>query len=249
MIRILLGLIPSVLAVLGASQDATAQPKNEVKVSGNFSTMMASTYVFRGIPQYGRKTDPSVQFTAGLSVKNLGPGTLSLSLWNATSMLSYAEQGGTQLEFDLTVAYTMSFSKLNVGAGYIAYVLPENSVVDAGHELYGTLSYSGAWFTPFTQVYVDPIRQKGIYWTSGVRKSVPIGPLSISISGSAGFSSYPGSTFGLNDVSGLLGLTYNISAAVWASVSANASYLGGVGIGSVRERLVGWGSLSFGFSI
>ena len=71
-------------------------------------TTIASTYVFRGIPQYANASVPSSQSTVGVGVEDLGPGTLTLSLWNATALTGFRKHGGTQLELDVTASYQVN---------------------------------------------------------------------------------------------------------------------------------------------
>ncbi len=86
---------------------ATSPAPEGVGVGYQLEASIASTYVFRGILQYGRLADPSSQNSATLRFDRLGPGSLSLSLWNATSLANFRENATASLEFDLGASYAV----------------------------------------------------------------------------------------------------------------------------------------------
>ncbi len=229
--------------LIGAS--ASAGPT----IGASFESTVASNYVFRGAPQYANKSDPSIQGSAGITIDQLGPGSLGLSLWNATALSNYQEHGGSELELDLTATYGLDIGGASLGFGYVAYLYPNSEVVDGAHEFFSSLSYEFATLTPSLVVYVDPIRLKGAYFAAGVSKSISYGQVSLTPSLTMGIAGYEGTEVQLNDVTGSFVGNYQLPADMYAVASVNYAYYAASNLRSMSDRSTVWASLGFGVSL
>ncbi len=139
-------------------------------LSYQLETSIASGYVARGIVQYASGNDASSQNTAALRIDHVGPGAVSFTLWNAIALADHSAQPGTALEIDACAAYGFNAGPVALTAGYTAYLFPshaEGAPIDGGHEIYGTAAYANPYVVPTVGLWIEPVRQQGVYVTVG----------------------------------------------------------------------------------
>lgn len=176
--------------------EATASPPapEGVGIGYQLEASIASTYVFRGILQYGRLADPSSQNTATLRFDRLGPGALSLSVWNATSLANFRENATASLEFDLGATYAVDLGAgVNVSLGYTTFLYPEHIQAlpyDAAHEISVGVTWANEWVSPSLVIAAEVARMRGVYASLGAGRDFPLGPLVLSPALSVGIAGY-----------------------------------------------------------
>lgn len=176
--------------------EATASPPapEGVGIGYQLEASIASTYVFRGILQYGRLADPSSQNTATLRFDRLGPGALSLSAWNATSLANFRENATASLEFDLGATYAVDLGAgVNVSLGYTTFLYPEHIQAlpyDAAHEISVGVTWANEWVSPSLVIAAEVARMRGVYASLGAGRDFPLGPLVLSPALSVGIAGY-----------------------------------------------------------
>ena len=238
-----------------ATPPAAIEPEVEAKAEGGLEihyvveTGVATTYVFRGVPQYLEKSDPSSMTTLSLTLGKLGPGALTLGVWNATSITSYGDQPGTKLEFDLTATYTVPLGTLFTGAaGYIAYLYPEAEIVDGAHEFWASLSVNDLPITPTLAVYAEVVRFKGVYTLLSLARTFELGAFTVTPLAGLGLSGYENVDFGLNDVTTSVTGRWNHSSGFYVAATAAYSYNGLLDEGSFGDKSTVYGLAVAGFS-
>lgn len=215
------------------------------KLAVQADTSVASTYVFRGVPQYATRGVASSQSTLGLGMRGVGPGDFNLSLWNATALAPSASQPSTSLEFDVTASYGGRVArKVDVSGGYIAYLYPRAPVVDGAHEAFVTAALSEGIVTPHVGIYAETVRLEGAYATAGFNHLFEFGKVSVSPDLSAGVVGYRGINAHVNDVTASTTgrLALSSSFAVFARLAESylpkpTTYMSS-GDGSVSARFV-----------
>lgn len=231
----------------------TTTPPSEV--GAQVETLLASTYVFRGVPQYSGRSIASSQSTASLTVKKLGPGDLALTAWNATALAPSAAQPTTSLEVDLTAAYSVVVApSLTASAGYIAYLYPRATPRDGAHEVFGQVVFDGV-VSPGVAVFAEVVRQRGAYATAFVGKKIESGSLAWTPQISIGVVGYEGIRTHVNDVTASLGAQYAVSRAFYVALRAGYSYLPKPaefmpdGNGAASARSVPVGAVALGLAL
>ena len=225
-----LGLVLVGAPTLAAADEAPAtaevaeEPGSSVELAVSANTAIATDYVFRGLPQYSRPA-PSSQSTVGLGVSGVGPGTLSLSVWNATAMIPRKED--VRVEIDLTVSYDLQLTDaLGLGMGYVGYFYPLAQVrADVGHELFLTAGYDLGVLSSFAGIYVDPFLMKSVYATAGVTRDFGAGPVTVTPTASLGLAGGGGGAY-FNDLTLALAATWAVVDPLYLSLSGSFSYLG-----------------------
>lgn len=203
-------------------------------------TGVATTYVFRGVPQYAEKTDPSSMTTLGLTFDKLGPGALSVGAWIAAAITERSSQPPTKTEIDLTATYAFPIgSKLAGSAGYILYLYPDADTdmdqhIDGAHELWASISVNDLPVTPSLAVFVEPVRLKGAYIQASVTKSIAAGPFTISPWLCFALSTYDelNVDFGVNDVTATIPVRWTHPSGFYATLSGSYAYNGLMGDGA-----------------
>jgi len=208
-----------------ATKDVASAPTPPPEVGAQVETLLATTYVFRGVPQYSGRSVASSQSTASLLIKHAGPGDLALTAWNATALAPAAQQPTTSLEIDLTAAYSVTVAPaLTASAGYIAYLYPRATPRDGAHEVFGQLVFDGA-LSPGVAVFAEVVRLKGAYATAFVGKKIETGPLTFLPQLSVGLVGYEGIRTHVNDVTASLSAQYAIRGAFYVALRVGYSYL------------------------
>lgn len=240
-------LAPAAVAQEPAAADVESKPAMSVHYLAE--TSVASTYVFRGVPQYLEKTDPSSQTSVGLTLADLGPGALSVGLWNATVLSDYDAQPATKLELDTTLAYTMPITEeVSASLGYIGYFYPEADPVDGAHEIAAAVSWANPIATPTLGVFAEVVRLDGVYASLGLARDIVIGAWTISPGASVAISQYDAVDLGLNDVGARLGGKWTGASGLYAGAAASYAYNGVVDGLDAGERSTLWGIGFVGFA-
>jgi hypothetical protein len=229
------------------------QAEGGIDLHYTVETGVATTYVFRGVPQYLEKTDPSSMTTLALTLDKLGPGALSLGLWNAIAVMDHGEQPGTKTEIDLTATYAFPVGdRLAAAAGYILYLYPEapdGAHVDGAHELWASLAVKDLPVTPAVAVYAELVRLKGVYANASLTRTFELGGgVSVSPWACVAFVKYDTVDFGLNDVTLTLPVRWTHGSGFYASASANYAYNGLLEDGTFSDASTVYGVLAAGFS-
>jgi len=168
-------------------------PAHADDLSYQLETSVASGYVARGIVQYAHGDDPSSQNTATVRIDHLGPGALTFGVWNAVALAGYGDQPGTALEIDVSSGYAFGAGPLAITTGYVAYLYPSHSddaPLDGCHELFGTATYQNAYVVPSVGLWVEPVRQQGVYLTLGGSRDFGYGDFTFTPSVSVGAAAY-----------------------------------------------------------
>jgi len=135
-------------AVFGmAAVPATATAEG-ISVAGDIGVY--SQYIWRGAPQNANKV--AVQGDVSAST-DLGPGSLSASVWASNTFASPAPQfaGQDAIEFDWTLDYSGSVGAFGYTVGGIYYAYLRDSTANFA-EIYGGISYDAA-ISPFATIY------------------------------------------------------------------------------------------------
>jgi Bacterial protein of unknown function (Gcw_chp) len=237
------------------TRDVPSTPVPPPEVSSQVETLLATTYVFRGVPQYSGRSIASSQSTVSLAMKNLGPGDLALTAWNATALAPTRQQPTTSLEVDLTAAYSIVVARsLTASAGYIAYLYPRATPRDGAHEVFGQMVFEGV-VSPGVAVFAEVVRLRGAYATAFVGKKMESGPVAWTPQISIGIVGYEGIRTHVNDVTASLGAQYAVSRAFYVALRAGYSYLPKPaefmpdGDGAASARSVPVGAVALGLSL
>ncbi len=240
------------------ADDSASAPAGHERLGYQLESGVASTYVFRGRPQYADRKDASSQSTAALTLKHAGPGELSVNMWNATALTTAHAQPGTATEIDLTASYAYTFAdKVATSAGYIAYLYPNHLAaqhVDGAHELFGTAALPNAIVTPSVGVYGEVARLRGAYTTAGLSHVFAVRTLTFTPTASLGMAAYDGNPAHLNDVSAMLTSQWNFAEPAYVNLRVAYSYMGGRAAdvpgqnGSLSGRSAPWVMLAFGIA-
>ena len=248
------------LAQSAGPDDPDHVPPPPARFGTQAETGVASTYVFRGRPQYASRSDASSQSTLAATAKRVGPGDFTFTAWNASALAETNAQPGTAVELDLTGAYTVNAGDhFSATGGYIAYVYPRHlasQTVDGAHELFAGLSIPNDVVTPAAQVNVEFVRLMGAYATAGLSRTWSWDSLSLTPQASVGFAGYSGVATRMNDVSAMLTGQWTFYGPAYVNLRLAYSYLGGGAHDlptttgdSFAGRSVPWGMLALGLNI
>lgn len=136
-------------------------------VSASLSTFVYSTYVARGVRQYGGPTDPASQSMVGARADGVGPGALSLTVWNTTALADFDSNGPSALEADLVLSYGASAGPVRWSLAYAVYLYPRAAPVDGAHEIIASATLD-ATFQPTLTVATEFVRLRGAYVALGL---------------------------------------------------------------------------------
>lgn len=212
--------LAAVITMLGASAARADDVGFQVETS------VASSYIYRGIVQYSTRRAPSSQSTAAVRLDHLGPGSLTLTAWNATALADFSQQPGNAVELDLSATYTGADGPLAYSAGYAAYLYPnhaDGAPLDGAHELFGTVAYTNDYIVPTAGIYLEPIRQQGVYVMVAGTHDFHAGGWTLSPTISLGAATYRKYLGGdqsagphLNDATAALAARYGFAGGVYA---------------------------------
>lgn len=192
---------------------------------------VASSSIARGRPVYLSRYDPSSQATGAVSIDRLGPGTLTLSAWNATAISRFEEQPGTAVQVDLSAAYTFRLGEsTEVGIGYLVSIFPkveDGDSMDQAHEILASLAYESKWVTPKLSIAADPIRQKGFYASLAGSRAFELGPVTLSPQISLGVAAYSEVPLQVNDATASLSAQWGFGGPGYVALRGAVSYLCG----------------------
>jgi hypothetical protein len=209
-------------------RDAAAPAKEWIK-GYQLEMGVASTYVFRGAPVYVDRYDPSSQLTASVTLDKLGPGSLTLTAWNATALARFEGQPGTAVEIDLSATYTLQLTKaVSVGLGYLVMTYPkrlEGTPVDGGHEISATVAYDNKYVTPRFTVNGEVVRMQGVYASLAGSHAFELGPVTLTPQASLGVAGYRKLPFQANDATASLSAQWAFSGVSYVALRGAVSYL------------------------
>jgi hypothetical protein len=207
-----------------------------------------STYVFRGVPMYTRTASPSSQTTLSLGVDGVGPGTFSVSLWNATALVEHTLQRGNQLELDVSAAYGFKLSVFDLSVGYTGYLYPEATVVDQAHELNLGFAWSNEVLTPFVSFNAELVRLHGVYAAAGGFHDFVFGTVTVTPKASLAVMGYAATPTTLSDLQASVNVKWAIAGPVYALANVSAAERLNRPGSSLSDNTVVWGGVSLGIS-
>jgi hypothetical protein len=235
--------------------DAPSPPPDFIK-GFQIESGVASSSIFRGRPMYASRFDASNQTTAALSLAQLGPGTLTLTAWNATALMNFEKQPGTALEVDLTAAYTFELpASFEASLGYLVYLFPKAAAdqhVDGAHEVFATLQWNNPIITPKVSVFGEVVRQMGVYASLAGTHSFELGPVTIAPSASLGFAAYRDVPAQINDLTASVAGQWTFYGPGYVALRGAVSYLAGptssmpMELQTTTGRTVPWAMLAVG---
>lgn len=214
-------------AARGAAPDAVQAPDERgVEVGYQVEAGIASTYVNRGILQYRSLGDPSSQSFATLALRGVGPGDLTISATNFTSLAHFDTQPGTALELDLSTAYGGCVGGMfNVLGGYSVALYPLSPEhVDGAHELFGSIALAEGFVTPSISVYGEFLRMRGVYASASLSKAIEVAPFTFTPALSAGVAGYAESQAHLNDITISASAVWSVAAPLYITLRGSYSY-------------------------
>ena len=189
----------------------------------SLETGVQSTYVFRGALMYRSPISPSGQTSAGLGVDGVGPGTLLVTMWNATALANHGEHFGNQLEFDLSLSYAWKAFGLQLVAGLTSYLYPEATTVDQAHEVHLFVAYPSRFATPFVSINAEFVRQRGAYVQAGAYRDFSIDDFTITPRVALAGLGYAAVAPTLSDVFASLAVRWQLNRLIYLLGSASAA--------------------------
>jgi hypothetical protein len=244
--------------VTGVAHAEGEQPEGSVRsllpdgTHCKIESVVASTYVVRGRPQYASRNQGASETTAGCAF-DAGPGNISFTAFDATALSSHTKAPGSEL--DLTPQYTLkAVPEVDIATGYTARLFPQplhGEPMDGGHEFFASMT-GNYRVRPMVGIFADPIRKQGAYVTMGVSHKVVYHSLAVTGAFTAGFASYRGMKFGSYDLSPSVTARYTIVGPLYATARGSFSFLVGranvmpEGDGSLAGRSVPWGFAGIG---
>lgn len=235
--------------------DAPEAKKRWVK-GYQVETGIATTSVSRGRPVYLGRYEASSQSTAAITLDRLGPGSLTLSAWNATALSRFGEQPGTAIQVDLSATYTLKLGKsVEAGVGYLVSLFPRKGAdqpLDGLHEISASLTWDNALITPKLTVVGEVLRLKGVYASLSGAHVFELGPLSLTPLVSLGVAGYEETPLQLNDATLTMAARWVVNGPVYLELRGAFTYLCGPSSAMPEElrsplgRSVPWGMLALG---
>lgn len=227
-------LLPTLALCAATSASAQSGPS----IGYTVETSIASTYLWRGVPQYSSTAIASSQNTVQLRVAGVGPGRLSVTLWNAVAMDAFDEQSGSAVEVDGTFGYALNLSeRVELTLGYAGYAYPladrSGGPVMYANEFFAQVNIDTPIVTPSVALYAEPFRYGGLYATAGLTRDLAYGEFHFRPTVSVGFAEYDhyggtgrATAMHLNDVTGSLEARWNLPAGAYMAVRGTGSYRG-----------------------
>ncbi|MCK6546892.1 hypothetical protein L6R52_13670 [Myxococcota bacterium] len=259
------------LSLLGSTPAFAAEPATGLAnepdaptVGWAFETSLATTYVARGVPQYGTREVPSSQTSLAFSIDDVLPGTLSLGVWNATALWALDEQPGTAVQLDFSASYStpLVLEQLSLTLGFLSTLCPVQpdpaAPIDPNYEAIVGLAWDGEWLQPSVVLNGQLLRQQGIYAAFAVRRDLEAGPLTFSPGVNLGLAAYrhyaggePSAPLHVNDLT--VSLDAKLSLVEGAYVVVKGAYaLRGTPVllmpSDTEARGIGYASIAVGLS-
>ncbi len=236
-------LVRSALAHAGSSEapddeveaSSAEGSDDSARVTGSGEVLAATSFVWRGDLYSEDLFDPNFQPYAELSVADVGPGWLDVSLWG------YLPTTGGAYEIDPFIGYGISLGNwVDAELGYTAYIAL-NPVDAYQHELMLDLTVTGGLpVNPIVGVAVDPFVTHGAYVYGGIAATVEGKKLGLDSRLTAGGSGYEGVDPGFQDVTLTAIGSYCFTTVAYASVVA------GLGYAARTQDANPWGGLAVG---
>jgi hypothetical protein len=245
------------LALLAVLDPEVSQPSEEQvatppgpTVSAGMDVTLASTYVFRGVPQYGPATMPSLQPSAWLALEELGPGALQFDVWTAFAVSDWdrVADDGAASEVDLGVAYRASLLSdwLLLGAGFMYYMYPDTEEVDGEKEFLVEVGLGNMPIVPSVELWTEVHPGLGVYIEPGVTWEQGIGDVTVGADLCLGASIYRGEEARLDHTTLAILIGHSVGDLTFGVRLSYAIRLAR-GQGSFVERSLLFGALSLSY--
>jgi uncharacterized protein (TIGR02001 family) len=248
-------LLPTFALFAATSASAQSGPT----IGYTVETSVASTYTFRGVPQYTSTGIASSQNTLQLRVGGVGPGRLSLTVWNAVAMQSFDQQTGAAVEIDGTIGYGLNLSQsVSLDVGYVGYGYPlasrSGGPIMYANEFFAQVTVDTPIVTPSFAVYAEPFRYGGLYASGAVTRDFAFGEFHVRPTVSLGLAGYDNynatgvaTPLHLHDLSGSVEVRWNLPAGTYMAVRGSSSYRGTQEAAlNFPQRWTGFASMAFG---
>lgn len=213
----------------GEAKHVTFHPAVEIGVG--------TTFVARGVPQYTDRTALATLDGALLTLKDLGPGALTIGVFHEAALTDTAMQsgsGGISPQFDPIISYGMAFGKLRASVGYFLHIWPAwTNHPDGMHELQLTAAVEDLPVRPAVEIDAEFVRMHGVYTNASVTKTFTRGSVSLTpglIVGINGYDKPFGGTFdmplAIREVTANIGVTWKVANPFYLAFRASYSYTG-----------------------
>lgn len=214
----------------------------------NIEIALASTYMYRGSPQYSSTTAPSLQPRIWVDFPDLGPGTLAVELWSAFSMSGreYRHSRDTASELDFSLVYDFALIRgwLELAAGFVYYVYPHAEEVDGEKELMLRLGVGNLPVTISITAWTEVHPGLGVYLEPMVGWEEEFGDFAVGMDIALGASIFRGEQAILEHTTFTASVTHTtgrLSLGLYLAYSLRL----GPGLGDFIERSMFWGGLAF----
>lgn len=214
----------------------------------NIEVSLASTYIWRGAPQYSSSTAPSFQPRLWVDFPDLGPGTLTVEVWSAFAMARReyrrSRDVASELDFSLTYDFALIRGWLELGAGFIYYMYPHSEEIDGEKELMLRLGVGNLPVTIAITAWTELHPGLGVYLEPMVGWEEEFGDFAVGVDIALGASIFRGEQATLEHTTLTARMTHTtgrLSLGIYLAYSLRL----GPGLGDFIERSMFWGGVEF----
>jgi len=212
----------------------------------NIELALASTYMWRGEPQYSSSTIPSFQPRIWVDFPDLGPGTLTVDLWSAFAMArrEYRENPDIASELDIGLIYDFALVRgwLELGVGFIYYLYPHSEEIDGEKELMFRLGVGNLPVTISVTAWTEVHPGLGVYLEPMVGWEEEFGDFAFGMDISLGASIFRGEHATVDHTTLTATVTHSTGRlSLWLHLSYSLRL--GPGLGDFLDRSMLWGGL------
>jgi hypothetical protein len=226
----------------------TADSEVEAIIFGA-SLTVASTYVFRGAPQYPSITTPSLQPAAWLDFSELMTGGLRFDVWSAFAMADRvrASREGAASEVDLSLSYEHGLLDgwLVLGGGFYYYIYPGEEEVDGEKELMFRIGLGNFPITPSVSVWFEVHPELGLHIEPSVTWEQEFGAFTVGMDLTLGASIGEGDS-GVDHTTFTARLGHEVGHLTMGVSLSYTHRIAPPGLDFIERSLL-WGGLSFAF--
>lgn len=170
--------VPRAAATSSASTERDSASR--LSVHPSIEVGVGSTFVVRGFPFYRSRTDPATLSSVLVTLKNLGPGSLTLGSFHSSALTRPTRHNGLSPELDPIAFYGLPIGDhVHTTFGYFAHISPDLAQPDAMHEVLATVSLEKLLVRPAVEVYAEFARMYGAYANVNVSKQFAFGAVSV----------------------------------------------------------------------
>ena len=226
-------------------EEEGVSPLSELSVG--VEVAVATTYVYRGEPQYTTSSVPSLQPSLWLELPGIGPGALQLELWSAFAMADWDRNDaeGMASEIDLGLFYQAELLSdwLQLRVGFVYYVYPHADDADGEKELMVELGLGNLPIVPRLELWTEVHPTPGVYIEPGITWEQQFGDFSFGTDLALGASAYHGDEATLDHAT--LTLSFEQGAGdLTVAFSLAYSILLAAGRGDFLERSLVYGAVA-----